>query len=70
MIVTKANKNSKRNKVIASQPSADTESTTSGIRVSQDDISVCAFHIYEKRGSEHGNDIPDWLKAERLITQR
>jgi len=70
MIVTKVNKNSKRNAVIASQPSTDTESTTSGIRVPQDDISVCAFHMYEKRGSEHGYDIQDWLKAEHQITQR
>jgi hypothetical protein len=70
MIVTKVKKHSKHDKVIVSQPSADTETTTSGIRVSQDDINVCAFHMYEKRGSKHGYDIQDWLKAERQITQR
>lgn len=70
MIVTKVKKHPKQDKVIASRPSADTETTTSGIRVSQDDINVCAFHMYEKRGSKHGYDIQDWLKAERQITQR
>jgi hypothetical protein len=70
MIVTKVRHNSKQNKVIPSQPSADTETTTSGIHVSQEDIGVCAFHMYEKRGSKHGYDIQDWLKAERQITQR
>jgi hypothetical protein len=67
MIVTKVKIRSKQDKVIASQPSAST--TTSGIRVSLDDIRVRAFHMYQKRGAKHGYDIQDWLKAERQITQ-
>jgi hypothetical protein len=70
MIVTKVKTHSKQNRVITSQPSAATETTTSGIRVSMDDIRVRAFHMYQKRGGNHGYDIQDWLKAERLITQR
>ena len=70
MIVTKVKTHSKQNRVITSQPSAATETTTSGIRVSMDDIRVRAFQMYQKRGGEHGYDIQDWLKAERLITQR
>jgi hypothetical protein len=70
MIVTKVKTHSKQNRVITSQPSAATETTTSGIRVSMDDIRVRAFHMYQKRGGKHGYDIQDWLKAERLITQR
>ena len=70
MIVTKVKTHSKQDRVIASQPSAATETTTSGIHVSMDDIRVRAFHMYQKRGGKHGYDIQDWLKAERLITQR
>jgi hypothetical protein len=66
MIVTKV----KQDRAIPSKPSASTEKSTSGIRVSADDIRVRAFHMYEKRGSKHGYDIQDWLKAERQITQR
>jgi hypothetical protein len=70
MIVTKIKTHSKHDRVLASQPSAVTESTTSGIRVSLDDIRVRAFHMYQKRGGQHGYDIQDWLKAERQIMQR
>jgi hypothetical protein len=31
---------------------------------------VRAFHMYQKRGGKHGDDIQDWLNAERQITQR
>ena len=67
MIVTKVKV--KLGKVI-SQPSAPAETSNSGIRVSTDDIRVRAFHMYQQRGSKHGHDIQDWLKAERQITQR
>jgi hypothetical protein len=70
MIVTRARKQSKQDKVISTQPSAPTEATTSGIHVSLDDIRVCAFHLYEKRGATDGYDMQDWVKAERLITER
>jgi Protein of unknown function (DUF2934) len=70
MIVTKVKTHSKQNRVTPSRPSATTETTTSGIRVSIDDIRVRAFHMYQKRGGKHGYDIQDWLKAERQITQR
>jgi hypothetical protein len=70
MIVTKVNKKTKPNKLVASHPSVDTEATTSGLRVPHDDINVCAYHLYQKRGSTHGHDMQDWLKAELQITQR
>ncbi len=70
MIVTRVKKHSKQNKVIASQPSAETETTSSGIHVPKDDISVCAFQMYQERGAINGYDVEDWLKAERQITQR
>jgi hypothetical protein len=70
MIVTKSQKRSKEAGVVHCQPSADTETTSSGIHVSQDDIRMCAYYIYEKRGSAHGSDTQDWAQAERLIVQR
>ena len=70
MIVTKVQKHSKEPGVVHCQPSADTETTSSGIRASQDDIRMCAYYIYQKRGSAHGCDTQDWAQAERLIAQR
>jgi hypothetical protein len=70
MIVTRVQKHSNQPKVIGSLPSVDTETTTPGIRVSQDDISMCAYYLYQKRGGEHGHDAEDWVEAERRIAQR
>ena len=56
MIVTKVKKRPNQSNVIARQPSAETEATTSGIHVSQEDISICAYYMYQKRGSEDGYD--------------
>jgi len=28
-----------------------------------------AYEIYEKRGCEQGNDLEDWLNAERLVKE-
>ena len=28
-----------------------------------------AHEIYEKRGCQHGNDLEDWLNAERLVKE-
>jgi DUF2934 family protein len=66
MIITKV----QQDRAIASQPSRSAETSTSGIRVSIDEVRVRAFHLYQKRGSKHGHDIQDWLKAERQITER
>jgi hypothetical protein len=70
MIVTKVQKHSRHSKATPSMPSAETQTTTSGICVPKDDISVCAFHLYQERGGQDGHDIQDWLKAELQITQR
>ena len=70
MIVTKSQKHAKDAGVVHCQPCADTKTTSSGMHVSQDDIRMCAYYIYEKRGSAHGSDTQDWAQAERLIAQR
>jgi hypothetical protein len=70
MIVTKSQSRPSETCVVHSQPSADTETTTSGIHVSQDDIRMCAYYIYQKRGTSPGSEAQDWAKAEQLIVQR
>jgi hypothetical protein len=72
MIITKAQKYSKEAGVVHCPASVYTESASSGIRASQDDIRMCAYYIYQKRGSAQGSgsDTQDWAEAERLISQR
>ncbi|HEV8310759.1 MAG TPA: DUF2934 domain-containing protein [Methylomirabilota bacterium] len=33
-------------------------------------IAVRAYYIYLSRGSGHGRDLDDWLRAERELTER
>jgi DUF2934 family protein len=70
MIVTKAQKRSNQPKVVHSQPSVDTATTSSDIGVSHEDIEVRAYYIYQKRGGANGYDTQDWAQAERLIGHR
>ena len=70
MIVRKVKVHLEESKVIKCQPPADAEMTSSGIPASQDDIRMCAYYIYQKRGSAPGCDTQDWAQAERLIGQR
>ena len=70
MIVAKSQRHPKDTGAVHCQPSPDTETSSSGIRASHEDISMCAYYIYQKRGSAHGCDTQDWAQAERLIAQR
>jgi hypothetical protein len=38
--------------------------------VSEQEIAVEAFLLFEARGFEHGHDVEDWLAAEALVRQR
>jgi Protein of unknown function (DUF2934) len=38
------------------------------LELTEELIRVRAYHIYEKRGCEHGHDLEDWLQAEAEIT--
>jgi hypothetical protein len=38
--------------------------------ISEQEIAVEAFLLFEARGFEHGHDIEDWLAAEALVRQR
>ena len=39
-------------------------------RPSRDEIARLAYHFYETRGRRDGQDIDDWLSAERKLTQQ
>jgi hypothetical protein len=69
MIVIKAQKHSNQPRVVHCQSSADIETTSSGIRASEDNIRVCAYYIYQKRGTAFGNDAQDWAQAERIMSR-
>ena len=34
-----------------------------------DEIRARAYELYEQRGREHGNDVEDWLRAEKEIKE-
>jgi hypothetical protein len=70
MIVSKVQKQPKLNKVAGSQASPAKSATLPQVSASQDRIRERAFEIFEKRGSEPGDDMQDWLRAERQILAR
>jgi len=38
--------------------------------VSEQEVAMEAFLLFEARGCEHGHDVEDWLAAEALVRQR
>ena len=36
-------------------------------RPSRDEIARLAYHFFEMRGGQHGNDVDDWLAAEQQL---
>ncbi len=66
MIVSKARKQPKINKIVVTAPLASAAALPQ-VFASQDQIRERAFEIYQKRGSKPGNDMQDWLRAERQI---
>jgi hypothetical protein len=35
-----------------------------------EEIAKVAYDLYEKRGKSGGNDFDDWVKAEKIVTER
>ncbi|MGO9436750.1 MAG: DUF2934 domain-containing protein [Terracidiphilus sp.] len=64
MIVSKVQKRSE----VKTSPAS--KSGAPEISASKDSIRKRPFDIYESRGSEPGNDLHDWLHAERPILER
>jgi DUF2934 family protein len=36
----------------------------------REEIAKVAFDLHQKRGLGHGNDMQDWLEAERIVLSR
>ena len=54
-------------KVLSTLPAVNPKSKVVDPKSIQDEIARKAYELYEKRGGQQGNDIQDWLEAERLI---
>ncbi len=35
-----------------------------------EEIAKVAYDLYEKRGKTQGNDLDDWVRAEKIVTER
>ena len=35
-----------------------------------EEIAKVAYDLYEKRGKSNGNDLDDWVKAEKIVAER
>jgi hypothetical protein len=47
------------------------DSPTNGAQApSYDQIAEAAYHRFLKRGGGHGNDVEDWIEAERELSSR
>ena len=44
--------------------------TSSASSVDQEEVARVAYEFYLKRGGTHGQDMNDWLEAERLVRER
>jgi hypothetical protein len=51
------------------QPTADAAVADQPVHTtaSRDDIARRAYDLYQQRGGAHGNDLEDWLRAEREL---
>ena len=52
-------------KVASAQTATDTTTAKPAWAPSYDDIARRAYELFEARGFSHGNDVEDWLAAER-----
>jgi Protein of unknown function (DUF2934) len=48
-------------------PSGTRRRTQPAVVISRDEIAHRAYEFYLARGSEHGRDLDDWLRAEREL---
>jgi hypothetical protein len=46
------------------------QTSDSAPKPAREQISVAAYHLFLERGGVHGHDLDDWLRAERLLTER
>jgi hypothetical protein len=46
------------------------KNTGARARPSRDEIARLAYHLYEARGRQEGQELDDWLSAEQQLTSR
>jgi hypothetical protein len=70
---TRGNKSRTGSGVATAPESAPTTSSkshrSSSYGPSRDEIARKAYEIWKSRGCPHGQDVPHWLEAERLLTR-
>ena len=66
--LTVVKKTTARKKVIDAHEQLDAQS-----KVDQEEysriVALKAYELFERRGCQHGNDVQDWLQAERLVQE-
>jgi hypothetical protein len=67
MIVSKIQKQPKPAKVTTSRVVPANATAVPNACCAYTQIKERAFEIFESRGSTHGDDVQDWLLAERLV---
>jgi len=67
MIVSRVQNQSKSNNVDSSQSTPANAVDVPNTHCVHTQIRERAFEMFEKRGSGHGHDVQDWLRAERQV---
>ncbi|MFA5794613.1 MAG: DUF2934 domain-containing protein [Candidatus Brocadiia bacterium] len=55
---------------MAREMNRNNSARTSNNQELAEQIKKCAYELYCKRGQTHGNDLSDWLNAEREIKHK
>lgn len=57
-----------RNSTILQDPPTPVNATSTAVRPTEEDIAFRAHQIFLERGATPGQDLDDWLQAERELT--
>lgn len=57
-----------RNSTILQAPPTPVNATSTAVRPTEEDIAFRAHQIFLERGATPGQDLDDWLQAERELT--
>jgi len=50
--------------------SSESQPQTASGAPTREEIELCAYQIYVERGGAHGQDVEDWLQAERELVEK
>jgi hypothetical protein len=53
----------------STSPKAKKTAVSNGYHPTQEQIALRAYHIYLRRGATPGNELEDWTRAERELTE-